>query len=98
MIAVHYCESLYILFFFFPRGANPQAHQVRLARLAGSSSIHVVASVDSIWATLAWDPSTLNNFNFYREEQGLAIRRQIESSERVEFVNSVLSSFEMMLH
>lgn len=46
----------------------PQAHQTALAHLAASPGVHLVASVDSIWAPLAWNPRCLKDFNFCWEE------------------------------
>jgi len=48
--------------------ALPQAHQSALAKLASSPGVHLTASVDNVWAPLAWDPQCLQDFNFCREE------------------------------
>jgi len=47
--------------------ALPSADQAALAILAAAPGIHLIASVDSIWAPLAWDTRTARNFNFSRE-------------------------------
>lgn len=44
------------------------AHQEVLAGLAAAPGIHLVASVDSIWAGLQWSTSVLQNFNFCYQE------------------------------
>lgn len=43
------------------------SHQAALAGLA-AKGMHIVASVDNIWASLAWSPLCLRDFNFSREE------------------------------
>uniref|UniRef100_A0A7S1A8C5 Origin recognition complex subunit 2 n=1 Tax=Noctiluca scintillans TaxID=2966 RepID=A0A7S1A8C5_NOCSC len=44
------------------------ANQSTLAKLASSPGVHLIASVDNMWAPLTWDPQCLQDFNFCREE------------------------------
>jgi len=44
------------------------AHQKALAQLAATPDIHLVASIDSIWAQQVWEPRCVKNFNFSWEE------------------------------
>lgn len=55
-LVVHNIESL------------PSTHQFILATLAATPGVHLAASIDNIWAPLAWTSRCLKDFNFCREE------------------------------
>lgn len=42
----------------------PVGHQAALAGLAATRGVHLVASVDNIWAPLSFSPKVLKDFNF----------------------------------
>jgi len=44
------------------------AHQAVLATIASTPGAHLIASVDNIYAPLAWSPECLKNFRFSKEE------------------------------
>lgn len=46
----------------------PSPHQFILATLATTPGVHLAASIDNIWAPLAWTSRCLKDFNFCREE------------------------------
>lgn len=46
----------------------PQPQQLTIACLAAMPRVHLIASVDSIWAPLAWTSKCLKDFNFVFEE------------------------------
>lgn len=46
----------------------PAVHQTIMAKLSLAPRIYLVASVDSLWAPLAWQPSTLRDFRFSHRE------------------------------
>eukprot|EP00747_Dinoflagellata_sp_TGD_P164576 gnl/TRDRNA2_/TRDRNA2_184689_c0_seq1.p1 gnl/TRDRNA2_/TRDRNA2_184689_c0~~gnl/TRDRNA2_/TRDRNA2_184689_c0_seq1.p1 ORF type:complete len:470 (-),score=83.60 gnl/TRDRNA2_/TRDRNA2_184689_c0_seq1:217-1566(-) len=47
----------------------PPPHQVVLAKLSATPNVHLVASVDNMWASesVVWDGHCLKDFNFVRE-------------------------------
>jgi origin recognition complex subunit 2 len=60
----------------------PQHHIVILSSLATCPGVHLVASVDSIWAPLAWSSCCSKNFNFCREEWNTFLSYEVESAAR----------------
>lgn len=60
----------------------PRNHIVILSSLAATPGVYFVASVDSIWAPLAWDPRCLKDFEFCREEWDTFVGYEAESTAR----------------
>jgi len=60
----------------------PRHHLVALASLAGAPGIHLVASVDSIWASLAWDSRCLKDFKFCFKDVHTFAGYEVEATAR----------------
>jgi hypothetical protein len=60
----------------------PEGQQAALARLARCPSVHLIASVDSIFVQLAWRDRVLEDFNFCREVVHTHESYQVEVAAR----------------
>jgi len=60
----------------------PRHHVIALASLAASPGVHIVASIDSIWAPLAWDCRCLKDFNFVFKEVHTFSGYEVEATAR----------------
>jgi len=59
-----------------------QHHIVVLSNLSASPGIHLIASIDNIWAPLAWDARCQKNFNFCRQEAHTSLGYEVEVTAR----------------
>jgi len=60
----------------------PPQHQTVLASMAAARGVHLVASVDNIWAPVAWSPKVLKDFNFCRDEVHTFDSYEVENVSR----------------